>query len=158
MSDNLIPGRVIPITGEIGTPQVDGTIYTPESQIPTPSPPPKTGLGKLIESLETKKALPIKIGVFSRVYAWMNGKKSITGVLLMVAGGALCLGPGTQIAGYKMLGEGVFALGSTMLGGGLVNKVQKANDPMAGQALKTDWLSAIIAILKKILELLTKIQ
>jgi hypothetical protein len=138
-------------------PQVNPNIYTPESQVPTPVPN-KTGIGKLIENLETKKLEPVKVGLINKAYAWMSGKKSLTGIALMLAGAALCLGPGTQVAGYKMLGEGVFGLGTTLFGGGLVNKLQKADDPQAGQVVKTDTLSLIITILKKILELLTKFK
>ena len=129
-----------------------------ETKNGTQVPPPNAGLGKLIVELEILKALPVKIHLHDRIYAFMSGKKTLTGIALMIAGGALAIGPGTQIVGYKMLGEGVFALGTTMLGGGLVNKVQKADDPTAGQVVKTDWLSAIISILKKILELLAKIR
>jgi hypothetical protein len=126
------------------------------NQVPRESKNGTSVVGRLIEKLETKNIPPLKVRFWDKAYAWMSGKKSLTGIALMVGGGLLSLGPGTQVAGYKMLGEGLFALGTTLFGGGLVNKLQKADNSEAGKVIKNDWLSAIIAILKKILELLSK--
>lgn len=131
--------------------------------IPFPESPLRNGnhdrvksLESLMATVQTLQLKPITVHWYDRVWAWMSGKKSITGIAMMFGGAALCLGPGTQVGGYKMLGEGVFALGSTLAGAGLAHKIQKANDPGAGQTVKGDWLSLVLMILKKILEFLSK--
>jgi hypothetical protein len=138
-------------------PQVNPNIYTPESQVPTPVPN-KTGIGKLIENLEAKKLQPVKVHLHDRFYSWMSGKKTFAGIVIAGVGATLCLGPLGQVVAYKLLGESLLGIGSTILTGGLVNKVQKASNPTAGQVVKTDTLSLIIAILKKILEFLSRIK
>jgi len=113
-------------------------------------------VGRLIGKLEEKKLKPVKVHWYDRLWAWTSGKKTITGILLMVGGGLLCVGPGTQVIGYKLLGEGIFALGTSMAGVGITSKIQKINDPEAGQSVKTDFLSLVIQFLKKLLEFITK--
>jgi hypothetical protein len=131
---------------------------TPEIKIPEPRLPKEVVVGRMIEKLEEVKADPAKqkIHWWDRAWAWTSGKKSITGIALMLAGGVLCVGPGTQVAGWKMIGEGAFYLGVSMAGVGLASKMQKQVDPAAGQSVKTDFLSLLIEFLKKILSLLTK--
>jgi hypothetical protein len=136
---------------------------------PTPDPQIEKGIikrrdavirtvGRMVDTLEVKKASPIVVHWYDRAWLFMQGKKRATGIALMLTGATLWFVPGVQVAGWKMAGEGVFLLGSGLTGVGVVNKSQKDNDPDAGANVKQDWTSFWISILKKIFAFLTRVK
>ena len=145
-------------------PQPEGQILTPPTAQVTPVPAPKTGIGKLIENkiekLEDKKnQLSIKIHWYDRAWAWMNGKKRVAGVVLMIGGGVLCLIPGAQAEGLTMIGKGIFSAGSLLAVTGFLHKILKSSSIGAkGEFGNKELIELVIKILTLIIELIQKMK
>jgi hypothetical protein len=97
-----------------------------EKDIPRRTREAPEKISVLVEVLEEKKLAPPKPARwYDRAWAWANGKKLWAGAALMISGGAVSMIPGTQAAGFTMIGKGVFTAGSILAGTGLVHKILK---------------------------------
>lgn len=118
----------------------------------------KINLQEKIKGLEEKRDLPsVTVHWYDRALAWANGKKLWAGAGFMVAGGVLSMIPGTQAAGFAMIGKGVFTAGSILAGTGLIHKILKQSSIGAkGEFGNKELIELVIKILLLIIELINK--